>query len=82
MGTADDAATLYSMKQTEDQLDDRVVEVCWDTERGTWRLLRLRDDKPHANHKSIMEKILISIEDGVEIDVVGDSTLRQLGQRY
>lgn len=32
--------------------------------------MRIRDDKQHANHKSIMEKILISIQDGVEIEAV------------
>ena len=58
------------VKESEEQLDDRIIEVCWNTERGTWKMLRIRDDKPHANHKSIMEKILISIEDGVELEAV------------
>lgn len=58
------------MKGSGEQFDDRVIEVCWDAERGTWKYLRTRDDKPNANHKSIMEKIIISIEDGVEIDAV------------
>jgi len=59
------------IKQSGDQLDDRILEVCWDGERGTWRMMRTRDDKPHANHKSIMQKILVSIEEGVEIETVG-----------
>jgi mRNA guanylyltransferase len=58
------------MKESGEQFDDRVVEVTWDTERGTWKMMRIRDDKPNANHKSIMEKILVSIEDGVEIETV------------
>ncbi|WWD15737.1 hypothetical protein CI109_100159 [Kwoniella shandongensis] len=58
------------VKESGEQLDDRVVEVCWDSERGTWKMLRTRDDKPNANHKSIMEKIIQSIEDGVEIDAL------------
>ncbi|EIW69489.1 hypothetical protein TREMEDRAFT_62350 [Tremella mesenterica DSM 1558] len=58
------------MKETNEQYDDRIIEVCWDFSKGTWKMMRLRDDKPHANHKSIMEKILVSIEDGVEIEAL------------
>ena len=58
------------MKASGDQMDDRIVEVCWDTERGTWKILRIRDDKPYPNHRSIMQKIIVSIEDGVEIEAV------------
>lgn len=58
------------MKESGEQYDDRIIEVAWDNDRSTWQLLRIRDDKPHANHKDIMKKILISIEDGVEIDAV------------
>jgi mRNA guanylyltransferase len=60
-----------TMKASGEQYDDRIVEVCWDSARGRWRLLRIRDDKPNANFKGIMEKILVSIEDGVEIETVG-----------
>jgi mRNA guanylyltransferase len=52
------------------QYDDRIIECCWSMERGTWQFMRIRDDKEHANHKSIMEKILVSIQDGVEIEAV------------
>ncbi|WVR05003.1 hypothetical protein IAU60_002015 [Kwoniella sp. DSM 27419] len=57
-------------KESGEQLDDRIVEVTWDTEHGHWKMLRIRDDKQHGNHKSIMQKILISIEDGVEIEAL------------
>jgi mRNA guanylyltransferase len=71
--------TEVRLKETGDQLDDRIIEVSWDADRGTWQMLRIRDDKPHANHKSIMQKILISIEDGVEIEAV--SQHRPSGRR-
>lgn len=58
------------MKESGEQWDDRLVETAWDAERGTWKILRFRDDKQHPNHKSIMEKILVSIEEGVEIETV------------
>jgi mRNA guanylyltransferase len=61
---------MSSMKQTGEQYDDRIVEVCWDTEQDTWRIMRIRDDKPAGNHKSIVNKILVSIRDGVEIEAV------------
>jgi mRNA guanylyltransferase len=58
------------MKESGEQFDDRIIEVCWNTDLNVWKMMRIRDDKPHANHKSIMQKILISIEDGVEIEAV------------
>lgn len=60
----------FRMKESGEQYDDRIIEVSWDTDRGTWKFSRIRDDKPHANHKDIMKKIIISIEDGVEIEAV------------
>lgn len=59
------------MKESNEQFDDRIVEVCWNTEVQAWKLMRIRDDKPNANHKTIMQKIIVSIEDGVEIEAVG-----------
>ncbi|OXG93496.1 mRNA guanylyltransferase [Cryptococcus neoformans A2-102-5] len=55
-------------KESEEQLDERIVEVCWDSQIQAWKMLRMRDDKPHGNHKSIVDKILVSINDGVEIE--------------
>ncbi|WVQ70324.1 uncharacterized protein L199_008550 [Kwoniella botswanensis] len=62
------------MKESGEQLDDRIVEVTWDTENGYWKMLRIRDDKNNGNHKSIVDKILVSIEDGVELDALLSKT--------
>ena len=58
------------MKTSNEQLDDRVVEVHWDPVGEHWRMMRFRDDKPHGNHKSVVDNIIKSIADGVEKDAV------------
>ena len=61
---------VFSLKRSGEQVDDRVVEVHWDPSIARWRMMRFRDDKPHGNHKSVVENILSSIADGVEKDAV------------
>lgn len=69
------------MKASGQQFDDVVVEVSWDPKGGpipadggeptpAWRLHRVRDDKHDGNHHTIVQKIITSIEDGVEEDEV------------
>jgi mRNA guanylyltransferase len=58
------------MKATGQQYDDRIVEVSWDKEKESWRFLRFRDDKPDGNHFSVVQNIIESIIDGVEVDEV------------
>lgn len=45
-------------------LDDTVVE-CHQDDAHRWRFHRIRDDKPDANHISVVEKVLESIQDRV-----------------
>jgi len=59
-----------SMKASAEQVDDRIVEVCWDPVREYWRMMRFRDDKPQGNHRSVVENIMQSIADGVEKDAL------------
>lgn len=59
-----------SWKRKGEQYDDRVVEVVWDKERQTWKMLRFRDDKREGNYKTVVTSILRSIEHGVEADEV------------
>lgn len=69
------------MKESGEQFDDRIVECYWNAQGGppmeengqtyrapAWRLHRIRDDKHDGNHTSVVQKILQSIQDGVEED--------------
>ena len=62
------------MKANGEQVDDRIVEVCWDPINEHWRMMRFRDDKPQGNHRSVVENVIQSIADGVEKDTVGAVT--------
>lgn len=53
-------------KERREQLDNRVVEVVWDSTRQTWKILRFRDDKKNGNYRAVVFSILDSIRDGVE----------------
>ncbi len=53
-----------TLKGLSEPLDDRLVE-CNQDEHGRWRLLRFRDDKAEANHKSTVMSVLDSINDRV-----------------
>lgn len=59
------------LKQSGEQVDDRIVEVHWDPSMSRWRMMRFRDDKPHGNHRTVVENIIQSIADGVEKEAVG-----------
>ena len=61
---------LLRLKANGEQVDDRIVEVHWDSVSEHWRMMRFRDDKPHGNHRTIVEDIVQSIIDGVEKDTV------------
>ncbi|THH07292.1 hypothetical protein EW145_g3477 [Phellinidium pouzarii] len=54
------------LKASGEQIDDRIVEVFWDSSKSQWRMMRFRDDKPSGNHKSVVDNIIQTIIDGVE----------------
>lgn len=54
------------LKESGEQIDERIVEVVWNTQEEHWRMLRFRDDKPNGNHKSVVDNIIQSIAEGVE----------------
>ena len=62
------------MKESGTQFDDRVVEVVWDFSVKNWKLMRIRDDKTHGNHKDVVKSVIESIIDGVEVDIVSVSS--------
>jgi len=57
-------------KADGEQVDDRIVEVCWDLVGEHWRMMRFRDDKPQGNHRSVVDNVIQSIADGVEKDAL------------
>jgi mRNA guanylyltransferase len=61
-----------AIKRLNQKIDGRLVECYIDPNLGKWRpklepdgTPRFRDDKEHANHHSVVRKVLESIEDGV-----------------
>lgn len=53
-----------TLKGLGDPLNDRIVE-CNQDEQGRWRIVRFRDDKHEANHKTTVASVLESIRDRV-----------------
>ncbi|BGP54238.1 hypothetical protein JCM8202_001372 [Rhodotorula sphaerocarpa] len=60
--------TWEEWKASGEQYDDRIVEVVWDWTRSTWSLMRFRDDKYEGNFKTVVHKIIRSIQHGVEAE--------------
>lgn len=64
--------TMFGPK-ADARLHDRIVEVYYDPSHcppHPWRFMRFRDDKPHANHVSVLEKIRKSISDNIGLEMV------------
>lgn len=62
------------LKRKGDPLQDSIVE-CWQEDTGKqkrWRYYRMREDKDEANHVSVFESLIQSIEDHItEQDLLG-----------
>ncbi|KAJ9119641.1 hypothetical protein QFC22_003350, partial [Naganishia vaughanmartiniae] len=61
-------AEWEAIKESGVQWDERIVECNWDPEYDSWRFMRFRDDKTDGNHWSVVQKIIESIRDGVELE--------------
>ncbi|KAF3770576.1 mRNA capping enzyme, alpha subunit [Cryphonectria parasitica EP155] len=66
--TEDEWETLKSLG---DPLIGRIVE-CYVDDGGRWRMSRFRDDKLHANHISVVEKVIESIQNPVTQQMLED----------
>ena len=70
-------------KSNGEQIDNRIIEVVWDAGAQTWKKLRFRDDKLEGNYTTVVQKIIESIKDGVEQEVVSmlDASAKALRPR-
>ena len=57
------------MKRLDEPLNDRIVE-CFLDKRKVWRFMRFRDDKKEANHISVVDSVMESINDAVSEDTL------------
>ncbi|KAJ3213282.1 Dcp1p-Dcp2p decapping enzyme complex alpha subunit, partial [Clydaea vesicula] len=55
--------TLFLRKNPHNRVIECRYDPCWE---GSWRFVRFRDDKDKANHISVYEKIMTSINDNIE----------------
>jgi mRNA guanylyltransferase len=56
-----------ALKARDEPLDERVIE-CYQDSQHRWRFMRFRDDKRDANHISVVENVLESIQDRISED--------------
>ncbi|KAK2605540.1 hypothetical protein N8I77_008370 [Diaporthe amygdali] len=61
-----------TLKGLGDPLVGRIIE-CYVDEQGRWRMYRFRDDKLHANHITVVDKVIESIHNPVTQQMLEDA---------
>lgn len=64
------ARVNFSDDEDPSSLSGKIIECSWNVEEGTWQYMRVRPDKPTPNGWNTYLKVMRSIEDNINQDII------------